>query len=327
MESTLTIDKTQSTTMKRVIYNQFGGPEVLEIQEASIPTLTKKQVLVRNLATSINGGDLNSRRGFKSKFINTITKFPRTIGQDVVGEVIEVGKNVTDFKVGDMVWGNTTTSTNGLAEYVAIDTNKLSLMPKSLTPIEAASIPCAGITALVALIDKGKLKAGERLLIRGVGGVGFFAVQIAKAIGAHVTILGSKNAAEKMMAYGADEAYDYHTTSIEDLGSFDLIFDTVGTDHNLLRPHLTNKGRLLTIAFVAPELVKLLFSIRYGRHRSRLVIAFPNTDNLTRLAQLVDDGAIVPEIDSVYPINDVIKAHQRAEERGVVGKIVISIAE
>ena len=172
----------KSNTMKRVIYNRYGSPEVLEIQETAIPKLTKGQVLVQNFASSINGGDLNVRKGFKNKIINALTKFPKTTGQDVVGKVVAIDKEVTDFKIGDMVWGNTTTNTNGMAEYVAIESNKLSFMPTTISPLEAASIPCAGDTALVALVYKGKLKAGERVLIRGAGGVGFFAVQIAKSV-------------------------------------------------------------------------------------------------------------------------------------------------
>lgn len=316
----------ESKTMKRVIYNKYGGPEVLEIQETQIPKPKKGQVLVQNIATSINGGDLNVRKGFKNKLINSLSKFPRTTGQDVVGKIVEVGQGVTDFKVGDMVWGNTTTSTNGMAEYVAIETKKLSFMPSTISPLEAASIPCAGDTALVALVYKGKLKAGERVLIRGAGGVGFFAVQIAKSLGTHVTVFGSKSTLEQMKNYGADEVFDYRKTSLEDLGTFDLIFDSVGTDHNILRKHLTKNGRLLTIAFRAFELVKLVFSVRFGKHRSHLVIAFPNRENLTHLARLVDNGDIVTNIDSIYSIEQAVEAHRRAEQRGIFGKIVVDIA-
>lgn len=316
----------KSNTMKRVIYNRHGSPEVLEIQETAIPKLTKGQVLVQNFASSINGGDLNVRKGFKNKIINALTKFPKTTGQDVVGKVVAIDKEVTDFKIGDMVWGNTTTNTNGMAEYVAIESNKLSFMPTTISPLEAASIPCAGDTALVALVYKGKLKAGERVLIRGAGGVGFFAVQIAKSLGAHVTVLGSKTVIEKIKKYGADEVFDYHKTALEDLDTFDLIFDSVGTNHNILRKHLTKNGRLLTIAFRPLELVKLALSVRFGKHRSHLVVAFPNRENLTHLAQLVDKGDIITNIDSVYPIDQIVDAHKRAEQRGIFGKIVVDIA-
>ena len=151
-------------------------------------------------------------------------------------------------------------------------------------------------------------------------------MQIAKSIGAHVTVLGSKTVTEQIKNYGADEVFDYHKTSLEDLGKFDLIFDSVGTNHNILRKHLTPNGRLLTIAFQPLELVKLIFSVRVGKHRIRLVIAFPNRENLTHLARLVDNGDIVTNIDSVYPIDEIVKAHKRAEQRGILGKIVVDIA-
>lgn len=314
-----------NNTMKRVIYKKFGKPDVLEIEETQIPNLKKGQVLVRNMATSINGGDLNFRKGFKNKFINSLFKFPRTTGQDVVGEVVKISEDVSDFKVGDIVWGNTTTSTNALAEYVAIETNKLSFKPNNISILEAASFPCAANTALVALVYNGKLKKGEKVLIRGAGGVGFFAVQIAKSLGANVTVLGSKSTIDKMKQYGADEVFDYNTTKLEDLGKYDLIFDSVGTNHNILRKHLTKKGRLLTIAFKGVELIKLAFSVVFGKHRSRLVIAFPNNENLSHLAKLVDNGDIITEIDSIYSFENVVQAHKRAEERGIFGKIVVDI--
>lgn len=205
----------------------------------------------------------------------------------MIGKIVEVGEDVTKFNVGDMVWGNTTTDTNSMAEYVTIDVKKISIAPTIISSIEAASIPCAGLTALVSIVDKGKLKQGEKVLIRGAGGVGFFAVQIAKSIGAHVTVLRSKTTIEPLKQYGVDEVLDYHTTLINDLDQFDLIFDTVGTEHRLLRPHLTKKGRLLTISFQLSEIIKLACSIRFGKHRSKLVVAFPNNENLLRLSQMV----------------------------------------
>lgn len=319
------IKDAQESRMKRVVYNKFGGPEVLEVEQIGIPNVTKNQMLIQNVATSINGGDLNVRKGFNNKLVNFLSRFPKTTGQDVVGKIVKVGKGVTKFKVGDMVWGNTTTDTNSMAEYVAIDAKKISIAPSNISPIEAASIPCAGLTALVSIIDKGALKKGERVLIRGVGGVGLFAVQIAKSVGAHITVLGSKSTIEPLKKYGVDEVLDYHEISIKDLRYFDLIFDTVGTEHKLLRQKLTNNGQLLTISFQVSELIKLILSIRYGKHRSKLVIAFPNNENLMRLSQMVTNGQIVPEIDSIYSIDQIVEAHRRAEQRGLFGKIIVKI--
>lgn len=316
-------------TMKRVVYHRFGDPEVLEIQETDIPQPKKGQVLVRMFATSINGGDLNVRKGAGGKMAHILSKLPKTIGQDVVGIVEELGANVTDFEVGDKVWGNTTTSTNATAEYVVIEAKKLSIMPSQISPTDAAGIPCAGDTALVALVYKGKIKAGDRVLVRGAGGVGIFAVQIAKAYGAHVTALTSNATLEAVKNNGADEVLDYRKTSPEELGLFDIIFDTAGGDLEAYRKRLQPKGKLLTIAFYAENPIKgllgVLFSARFGQHRTRMVIAFPNRKNLTLLAQLVDKGAIIPVINSIYPMEQIVEAHRHAEKRGVFGKIVITI--
>jgi NADPH:quinone reductase-like Zn-dependent oxidoreductase len=322
---------TSSKLMKRVVYNRFGGPDVLEIQDTPIPQANKGEVLVRMLATSINGGDLNVRKGAGGKIAHSLSKFPKTTGQDVVGIVEKLGPGVTDLNVGDRVWGNTTTSTNAAAEYVVISANKLSLMPSKLSVTEAAGIPCAGDTAFIALVEKGQIKAGDRVLIRGAGGVGIFAVQIAKALGAHVSVVASRATMDAVMNYGADEVYDYRETSLEELKSYDIIFDTVGTDLDAFRKKLTPKGKLLTIAFDVENpirgIMRVLLSARHGQHRTHLVIAFPNRKNLTQLAQMVSNGDIVPIIDSIYPMEQIVEAHRRAENRGILGKIIISISQ
>lgn len=312
-----------SKLMKRVIYNRFGGPEVLEIQETPIPQPKKGQVLVRMFATSINGGDINVRSGKFPKIIKMLTKFPKTLGQDVVGIVDKIGSDVTDFKIGDRVWGNTTTSTNATAQYVAIEVNKLSLMPSKISSTEAAAFPCAANTALIALVDKGNLKAGDRVLIRGAGGVGIYAVQIAKALGANVTVLGSKATMDEVIKYGADKVFDYRTTLPEELELFDIIFDTTETKNDAFRKNLKPNGKLLTISY--SNLASVALSILHGKHRTRLVVAFPNRKNLTYLAQLVDNGAIVPIINSIYPMEQIVEAYRHAESRGILGKIVITI--
>lgn len=175
--------------------------------------------------------------------------------------------------------------------------------------------------------DKGNIKAGDRVLIRGAGGVGIFAIQIAKALGAHVTVLASKTTMDAVINYGADEVFDYRKTSSEELELFDIIFDTAGKDLKAFRKKLKPDGKLLTIAFDAEKPIRGLFSVllsaRYGQHRTRLVIAFPNRKNLTHLAQLVNNGDIVPAINSIYPMEQIVEAHRHAENRGILGEIII----
>ncbi|KRM77149.1 NAD(P)-dependent alcohol dehydrogenase [Secundilactobacillus collinoides] len=311
--------------MKRVVYNQFGGPEVLKLSKGEVPQVKRGQVLVKMAATSINGGDLAFRQG--PKYLKPFIRLPRALGQDVVGKVVALGSGVTDFHVGDRVWGNTTTSSNAAAEFVAVPAHKLSLMPVSLTMTEAAGLPCSATTALVALVDKGHIKHGDEVLIRGAGGVGTFGVQIAKTYGANVTILGSHETIAEMARLGADRALDYHRVKAEQLGKFDIIFDTVGTQQDAFRTNLKPAGRLLTISLDGQKFLTVVKSLRYGKHRSRVVVAFPNRANLSHLAELVDTGRVKPVTDGVYPMNQVVEAYQRAEKHGIVGKIVIQISE
>lgn len=309
--------------MKQVIYTKTGGPEVLKIRDIEIPKLKKNEVLVKMIATSINGGDVMLRKGQQNR--ERIFKKPKTIGIDVVGIVEKMGKNVTEFKIGDKVWGNSGPNNGTTAEYFVIPSKKISIIPERLDFIKAAALPTIGITAITALIDDGKLKSGERVLIQGVGGVGGIAVQIAKAKGAHVTALASGEILDDVKSIGADEVYDYRNISKNDLGKFDLIFDTAGTDLNILRKHLTPNGRIVTI--VVSKISNVITSLIRGKHRTRLSLGFSTHKRLDYLSKLVNDNSVVPIIDSIYSMKEISKAHKRAEERGIFGKIVISIAE
>lgn len=309
--------------MKQAIYNKTGEPEVIEIREMTIPKVKKGDVLVKMLATSVNGGDILLRRGNSQK--ERKFKKPQTFGIDVVGVIDKLGSGVTDLKVGDRVWGNSGPSNGTTAEYYAIPAKKVSLIPQDFNPTKAAALPTIGITAITALIDNGKLKAGERVLIHGVGGVGCVAVQIAKSHGAYVTALASGKIIDSVKSLGADEVYDYRKMPVQDLGKFDLIFDTAGTDLDLLRKHLTPNGRLVTV--VVSKFPNILSSLIHGKHRTRLALGFSTKKRLDSLRQMVVNGDVVPIIDSVYAIEQIAEAHSRAEERGIFGKIVINIAE
>lgn len=198
-------------------------------------------------------------------------------------------------------------------------------MPEGMEPTTAAALPTVGITAITALLDVGKLKSGENILIRGSGGVGLVAIQMAKAHGAHVTALCSGKISDGVKELGADEVYDYRKMPIDKLGKFDLIFDTAGGSLNNLRKHLTSKGRLITV--VVGDALNVLTSLVHGKHRTRLALGFSTHKKLDYLKQMTNRGEVVPVIDSIYPMEQIVEAHRRAEERGILGKIVISIAE
>lgn len=306
--------------MKQVYYTETGGPDVLKVRDVPVPEPGSGEVLVRMVATSVNGGDVSLRQGGGEKQLRR----PRLIGIDVVGVVEECGAGVDGFGAGDMVWGNSGPDNGTMAEYFEIPAKKIAHMPEGADPLKMAALPTVGVTAIAALRDVGKLAAGDRVLIRGVGGVGLAAVQIAKANGAHVTALASDAIVDDVEAQGADEAYGYRATPLDDLGSFDLIFDTVGSQLGVLRRHLKKGGRLVTIAVA--KLPSAIGSIVHGSRRTRLVLAFSTHERLDYLRELVEEGAVVPVIDSVYPMNRIAEAHRRAEEGGVLGKTVIDIA-
>lgn len=305
--------------MKQAYFIKTGGPEVLKIREVPVPEPGKGEVLVHMIATSVNGGDVSLRRGFKEKKLRKA----HLTGIDVVGVVEKTGAGVKDFRVGDMVWGNSGPGNGTAAEYFTIPAKKISLMPAGRNPTEMTALPTAGITAITAMLDVGKMKSGDHILIRGIGGVGLAAVQIARANGAHITALASDKLVDDVKAAGADEVYGYHSTSIDDLGTFDLIFDTVGSQLNDLRKHLKKDGRLVTIAVA--RMPSEIGSLIYGKRRTRLALAFSNHRRLDYLKKLVEENAVVPVIDSVYPLDQIAEAHKRAEKHGVFGKIVISI--
>lgn len=310
--------------MKQVIYRKKGEPEVLELRDTPIPKVKKGEVLVKMLATSVNGGDLGLRRGNPKK-TQKMMKHPKVIGIDVVGIVDKLGEGVTDFKIGDLVWGNSGPNNGTTAEYFAIPAKKISLMPEGMEATTAAALPTVGITAITALLDVGRLKSGENILIRGSGGVGLTAIQIAKAHGAQVTALCSGKMSDGVKELGADKVYDYRKTPIEQLEKYDLIFDTAGGALNDLRKHLTSNGRLITV--VVSDALNVLTSLIHGKHRTHLALGFSTHKRLDYLKQMVDRGEIIPVIDSVYPMEQIVEAHKRAEERGILGKIVIRIAE
>lgn len=310
--------------MKRVIYNQNGGPEVLEIQETEIPQAKENEVLVRMIATSVNPADLIGRKGNPVASI-VHRSFPKTLGLDVVGIIDKIGPNVTDFKVGDMVWGGTGPKSNATAQFVVMNVKNLSLMPTGIDPIKAAAFPCAGNTAYYDLVIAGKIKAGDRVLIRGAGGVGIMAVQIAKALGAHVTVIASGATVDIAKVHGAEEAFDYRKVNLKELGKFDIVLDTVGTELEKFRKLLKPKGKLLTT--VVSNFFKALFSFWHGRHRTHMVLAWYTRKTLEGLAKLVDSGSVVPIIDSVYPMEQIVEAHRHAEKGSNVGKIIITIPQ
>jgi NADPH:quinone reductase-like Zn-dependent oxidoreductase len=216
----------------------------------------------------------------------------------------------------------------GAAEYVLAPVGGVALRPRTVSAVEAAALSGVGASALGILRDYLRLQAGERVLIRGAnGGVGTAAVQVARALGGHVTALAGAPHLDRLRDLGAQQAYDYHVTSPRDLGRFDVILDPVSKDMAPYRKLLTKTGRMAAMALGSPaDLAYLLVSGVHGSRRVRFVQSPATGPLLTDLAGYVDGKSVTPVIDSVYPLDDTAAAHGSLEKSGGFGKRVIQVA-
>ncbi|MFJ6609109.1 NAD(P)-dependent alcohol dehydrogenase [Streptomyces sp. NPDC091289] len=314
--------------MRAALYDRYGPPEVLYEGRVPVPVRKPGEVLVRVHAASVNGGELYGRAG-RLRVI-TGRRFPLRTGLDFAGEVAEVDPNVTGLRVGDRVWGILGRTFGSAAEYVSVRPRQIAHAPENVTLTEAASLPAGAATSLIALRDKAGLRAGERLLVRGAsGGVGSVAVQLGKALGAHVTGLASAKNADFVREMGADEVLDHRATALADLDRYDVIMDTVGTEHSVLRRRLAPGGRMVAISFDIDHPVRsigyLLGSAVHGRQRVRFFSGNPNHGLFAELTAYVERGDLRPVIDTVHPLSDIAAAHRALEAGGVRGKHVIQV--
>lgn len=316
--------------MRAALFDRYGPPEVLYVGTVPTPVPAPGEVLVRVHAVSVNGGELHGRAG-RVRAVTGLTQrgFPKRIGLDFTGEVAALGPGARGPRVGDRVWGVLGRSLGSAAEYLTVGPRRMSLVPEGLDLVEAAALP-VGTTAITALRDKAGLRAGERLLVRGgSGGVGVVAVQLGRALGAHVTALAGAGNLGLVRDLGAHEAHDYATTGPAELGSFDVVLDTVGTEHRAYRRLLTRSGRMVAIAFdlsrPAASLAYLAASAAYGRRRVRAFSGDPGHRLFADLARYAGSGALRPVVDRVFPLDDIAGAHRALEAGGVRGKIVVRI--
>ena len=329
---------TNQPTMKAIVRERYGSPDVLELKDVPKPVLGDDGVLVRVRAASINAYDWHMLRGSPSLVrMSEGWRRPknRAMGVDLAGEVEAVGKNVTVFRPGDLVFG---ARTGALAEYVrGTATSALAPKPAGLTFAEAAAVNMAGTTALQGLRDKGQIKAGQRVLVNGAsGGVGTFAVQIAKAFGGHVTAVTSTKNVDLVRSLGADEVIDYTQEDFTRSGRrYDLIFD-VAASRSLreTRRVLAPNGILVMVGVkggrrMAPIVARLLTAVVWtrlaGKKRMLPFLAHNSTADLLVLKELIDSGKVRPVIDRTYPLSETADAIRYLEEGHARGKVVITI--
>ncbi|MEU9834643.1 NAD(P)-dependent alcohol dehydrogenase [Streptosporangium sp. NPDC048047] len=321
----------ETNQMRAALFDRYGPPEELYVGTVPKPVPAPGQVLVRVHAVSVNGGEAHGRTG-RLRLVTGLMQrgFPKRVGVDLTGEIVALGPGVTGPKAGDRVWGALGRTFGSAAEYVAIRPRRLSPAPAGLDLVTAAALP-VGTTAITALRDLAALRPGERLLVRGgSGGVGVIAVQLGRALGAHVTALAGARSLDLVRDLGAHEAYDYAAVAPADLGGFDVILDTAGTEHAAFRRLLTPSGRMVAIAFdqrrIAASLAYIAASAVHGRRRVRFFSGNPTTRLFTDLTRYVDSGAIRPVVDTVFPFEDIAQAHRTLEKGGVRGKVVVRIA-
>lgn len=315
--------------MRAAVYDRYGGPDVLRETMVAAPVPTEGELLIRVAAASVNGYDALTRSGALKLFINRT--FPKRTGLDFVGEVVTPSAKAARFKEGDRVWGTMPLHRLGsAAEFVCVEPRQVAHSPAGLTSTDAAALPVVGATALMALRDVGRLQPAQRLLVRGAsGGVGSVAVQVGRAFDAHVTGLASGASLDFVRELGADEALDYDKFTPADLGKFDVILDTVGSDAAAWRRLLAPAGRMVAIVpdprHSIRSMAYVALSRVHGARRVRFFSAKPDTAVLQDLAGLVARGTIRPIVDEVYPLSRISDAHRAFEAGGRRGKQVIRI--
>ena len=320
--------------MKAILNEKYGPPEALILKEVPMPDIQDDEVLVRVIAASVNPYDWHMMRG-SPFFLRFIKGFWRPddpkLGADMAGVVKAVGHSVTQIKPGDAVYGDI--GSGGFAEYAAAKEKMLAPIPTGLSFAEAAAIPIAGLTAIQCLRDHGGLQAGEKILINGAsGGVGTYAVQMAKAMGAEVTGVCSTRNVELVYALGADHVIDYTQADFASSGQqYDMILDNVGNrSYGDLVRALAPGGRCVAIGFNLLLSVKMaLLSRRTARRTGKKLggmMAKINQADLLEINKLVESGQLRSVIDSTYPFVEIAAAIRHQEDGHARGKVIVDIA-
>jgi len=329
-------DYGESETMKAIVYRCYGPPDVLKVEDVEKPTPADDEVLVRVHAASVNPLDWHYMRGspYLMRLGTGIGSPEETrLGVDYAGTIEAVGSNVTRFKPGDEVFG---VRTGAFGEYVTVrEGGSIAMKPDNVSFERAAAVGIAGITALQALRDHGKLEPGQKVLINGAsGGVGTFAVQIAKAFGAEVTGVCSTRNILMVRFIGADHVIDYTQENYTESGEqYDLIVDMVG-NHSLLanRRVLSPDGIFVMVGgptgnWIGPLIgpIKAFLLSPFVKQDFSMMLAKFSQDDLTMLGDLMQEGKLVPVIDTSYPLSEVPAAIRYSEEGHARGKIIIEL--
>ncbi len=310
--------------MKAVRIHRYGGREVLSIDNIPLPDIAPNDVLVRVVAASINPVDWKVREGYLAQMIPHA--LPLTLGWDVSGVVETVGARVTQWQAGDAVFARPDIARNGTyAEYVAVRASECARKPRTISHVEAASLPLAGITAWEAMMDTARVQAGQRVLVQaGSGGVGSLAVQLVKAAGATVIATASGRNRALVESLGVDQFVDYTTTKVaEAVEPVDAVFDTIGGEVQEAAWSILKPGGIQVSIISPPSEEKAAqLGVRAG-----FVFIGPNAPVLERLATMVDGGRLRPIVGAEFALEDIAAAHALSESGRAVGKIVLYVGK
>ena len=317
--------------MKAVRIHQFGGLEVLKIDDVERPVPAPNEILVKVYASGVNPVDWGIREG-GNDILRPYLTLPMTLGWDAAGIVEETGSEVTVFKKGDAVYGSPNFPTAGsYAEYCVSKADQFALRPKSISFNEAAGVPLAGLTAWTALFDNGKLQPGQRILIQGAaGGVGSLAVQFAKAKGAYVIGTASAGNLDYLKELGADEVIDYRNQPFETLvHDLDVVLEASPLRDNAERVKavsvLKEGGIFVSVNLDFPFDEAVLAALAQKQATGALTTNQPRQDWLEEMAQLIDAGKVKVFVSNVFPLEQVAEAHRESQTWRVRGKLILEI--
>lgn len=311
--------------MKASIIREYGSYDVIRYEDIPRPIIKSNQILVKVHSASVNPVDWKVRNGkFKIVMGN---KFPKILGFECSGEIIEVGANITKFKIGDRVIGASFSGT--YAEFVAIDEKKAIKLPDYLTYDEASTIPIACMTAYFSLYKLGNLKKGEKVLINGAsGGVGLYAIQFAHIIGADVTAICSQKNFELVSSFGKARMIDYHFTDFTmEKEKYNVIFDVVNSlDFVKCRDNLTEYGTFIGTDISKKLLKNIIFSF-LSKQKAKMINNNPKSKDVEEILPYFKQGKLKAVIDKTFSLSDVKEAHKYSESGRARGKIIIKVIE
>ena len=308
--------------MKAVVAHEYGAPEVLKFEEVPRPEPKEDEALVRVIASGVNPADPLTLSGKYAREFGT--HLPLIPGYDIAGVVEKTGAKVTNPKAGEAVYGYPTFG-GGWAEYVTVKQWEVAAKPKTLNFAEAAAVPMGALTAWQALVDTAQLHPGQTILVHGgSGGVGSFAVQIAKARGARVIATASTANQDLLKQLGADVAIDYTKTRFEDVAKdVDAVLDPVGKETLARSYGVVKKGGIVMSLVARPDPVEL----EKRGIRGAAISVHPDAEDLAEIARLIDAGKIKPVVTEILPLSEAIAAQRQAETHHTRGKLVLRIAD